>query len=77
VDDNIRGPSVGDDGPEGARLDRALRDVFNDVVREHREAGVPLLIWESGRVVSVAPDELPLEETPCEDAPGSTPSSLG
>jgi hypothetical protein len=44
---------------EGVEIDRALERAQREAIRRHRRAGVPLVIWKDGRVVHVAPEELP------------------
>lgn len=50
---------------EGVEIDRALERAQRDAIRQHKRAGVPLVIWKDGRVVHVPPEELPdLPEEP-------------
>jgi hypothetical protein len=51
---------------DGARVDRALRDGFVDAIRLHRDANVPMAIWENEQVRLVSPFDLPL--------PGESPA---
>ncbi len=54
---------------DGARMDRAVRDGFADAIRLHREANLPMAIWENEQVRLVSPFDLPL---PGEE-PGDVP----
>jgi hypothetical protein len=54
---------------DGTAVDRAMEAAFADAVRRHREAGVPMAMWEDGAVRMVSPFDilLPGEE------PGEVP----
>ncbi len=54
---------------DGAAVDRAMQTAFADAVRRHREAGVPMAMWEDGAVKMVSPFDIPL---PGEE-PGDVP----
>jgi hypothetical protein len=45
---------------DGARMDRAVRDGFDDAVRLHRESNLPMAIWETEQVRLVSPFDIPL-----------------
>jgi hypothetical protein len=49
---------------DGRAVDRAVNNAFADAVRRHRQAGVPMAMWENGRTVLVSPFDvrLPGEE---------------
>jgi len=52
---------------DGAAVDRAMEAAFTDAVRRHREAGVPMAMWEDGAVKMVSPFDIPLPgEDPAE-----------
>jgi hypothetical protein len=52
---------------EGVAMDRAVRDGFADAVRLHREANLPMAIWENEQVRLVSPFDIPLPgEDPAE-----------
>lgn len=53
---------------DGAKMDRAIRAGFADAVRLHREANMPMVIWENEQVRLVSPFEIPL--------PGENPAEL-
>ena len=44
------------------RLERAFRRAFRNAVLEHRQAGVPMVFWENGKIVHVPADQVPLPE---------------
>jgi hypothetical protein len=52
---------------ERARL--ALNRAFARVVAEHKQNGLPVVLWRDGKVVHVPAEEL----TPAEEAPTGTP----
>lgn len=54
---------------DGARVDRALRDGFADAIRRHRDANVPMAIWENDQVRLVSPFDLPLPGESPPDGP--------
>lgn len=47
---------------DGARMDRAVRDGFAGAIRLHREANLPMAIWDNERVRLVSPFDIPLPE---------------
>lgn len=53
---------------DGAAVDRAVQAAFADAVRRHREAGVPMAMWEDGGVRMVSPFDIPL--------PGEDPADV-
>jgi hypothetical protein len=52
----------GIDLKDGAKMDRAVRNAFADAVRMHRQANVPMAIWENEQVKLVSPFDIPLPE---------------
>ena len=53
---------------DGSAVDRAVQAAFADAVRRHREAGVPMAMWEDGAVKRVSPFDIPL--------PGEDPADV-
>lgn len=47
---------------EGTPIDEALNEALRDVVRRHRQAGLPLATWEDGKVVWVRPEDVQFDE---------------
>jgi hypothetical protein len=39
-------------------IERALRRAAANAIEQHRQAGLPLVIWRDGRVVSVPAEQL-------------------
>lgn len=57
---------IDDDG----RMDRAVRAGFADAVRLHREANLPMAIWENEQVRLVSPFDIPLPGEDPDEVPG-------
>ncbi len=49
------GRAFADPGP----ITAALQQAFRDAIRKHKQAGVPMVFWEDGKVIEVAPEDLP------------------
>lgn len=47
---------------DGEKMDRAARLASADAIRRHREANVPMAIWEDEQVKLVSPFDVPLPE---------------
>jgi hypothetical protein len=47
---------------DGEKMDHAVRLAFADAIRRHRQANVPMAIWEDEQVKLVSPFDLPLPE---------------
>ena len=41
---------------DGAAIDRAFEAARRRVVREHLRLGIPLAVWQDGRVVLISPE---------------------
>lgn len=53
---------------DGSAVDRAVDAAFAQAVLRHRDAGVPMAMWEEGAVKMVSPFDIPL--------PGEDPAEL-
>lgn len=60
---------------DGAAIDRAIVLAGYRVVRRHRQLGLPLVIWQHGRVVEVPPESVRLPDD--DGASGSTEQREG
>ena len=49
---------------EGTPIDEAMNEAVRDAVRLHRQAGLPLAVWEDGRVQYIWADEVRLDDDP-------------
>ena len=47
---------------EGTAVDRAVDAAFFEAVRRHRQANVPVVIRENGKIVRVSPFDVALPE---------------
>jgi hypothetical protein len=43
---------------DGAAIDRAIETARRRVMRRHRQLGIPLAIWQEGRVVEISPENI-------------------
>jgi len=48
--------------PDDDRVLRALRLAARDAAILHKAMGVPLVVWEDGRVVHIPPEEIVIPE---------------
>lgn len=55
---------------EGTAIDRAIIAARRQVIRRHRQLGVPLVIWRDGRVVELDPESVELPIVPGDLSPG-------
>ena len=42
------------------RIERALRAAVRDALQRHKRDGDPVAVWREGRVVWLAPDQIPI-----------------
>lgn len=49
---------------DDARMQAALDRAFHTAVRRHREANVPMVMWQDGEVREVSPFDIPLPDDP-------------
>lgn len=54
---------IGEAFEQGTPIDEAMEEAYWLAVERHRHAGLPLVVWQDGRVVEIPPDELPERET--------------
>lgn len=55
---------------EGTEIDLAMQRAGREAIRRHKRGGVPLVVWQDGRVVHIPPEELP-------DLPDEPPVTWG
>jgi len=48
-------------GEEGHIIDEALCEAVTRALRRHQRLGVPIAIWENGRVVLVPPEQIDVD----------------
>ena len=44
-----------------ARLDYLAREAVRDVLREHKRLGQSVVVWQDGKIVTLAPEDIPVE----------------
>lgn len=42
----------------GEKAEKALKAAVKKAIKEHKQAGVPMVIWKNGKVVKVPPEKL-------------------
>jgi hypothetical protein len=47
---------------EGTLIDEAIAKAGREAVLQHKQKGLPLVIWRDGQIVLVPPEELAAEE---------------
>jgi hypothetical protein len=52
---------------DGRAIDRAIVAAHRRVILQHRQLGVPLVIWRDGQVVEVPPESVELPADDCGD----------
>ena len=45
----------------GKRLDYLAKEAVRDALREHKRLGQSVVIWQDGKVVTVAPEDIPVD----------------
>lgn len=55
-----------------ALIDGGLSDGVQAALRRHKQAGVPIAVWQDGQVVLIAADQIQLKET-SHDIPKARP----
>ena len=48
---------------DDARLDYLAKEAVRDALREHKRRGQSIAIWQDGRVVTLAPEDIPVDLT--------------
>jgi len=46
------------------RIQEALNKGVRDALRRHKQAGNPVAVWRDGKVVWIAPEDIPVEADP-------------
>lgn len=46
---------------QGTPIDEALREAVRDAFREHKRLGQPIIVCEDGKVVEIAPEDIPVD----------------
>ena len=48
---------------DDARLDYLAKVAVYDALREHKRLGQSVVVWQDGKVVTVAPEDIPIDMT--------------
>lgn len=48
--------------PENRRLLKLLNAAVREAVLKHKQAGVPIVVWENGQVVCIPPEEIKVDD---------------
>ena len=54
-------PAILEDEP---RVQKALRGAVQKAIRTHKLMGVPIVVWEDGKVVEIPPEKIELLDDP-------------
>jgi hypothetical protein len=48
----------------GARIDAAMQKAIHKALWQHKQLGNPICAWRDGKVVWIAPEDIPVEKPP-------------
>jgi hypothetical protein len=43
---------------EGTQIKRALQAATREAIKQHKQAGLPMVVWRDGQTVFISPEEL-------------------
>jgi hypothetical protein len=43
---------------EGTLIDRAMQAATREAIKQHKQAGLPMVVWRDGQTVLMSPEEL-------------------
>ena len=46
---------------DDARIDSLAKEAVRDALREHKRKGQSVVIWQEGKVVTLAPEDIPAD----------------
>ena len=46
---------------DDARVDSLAKQAVRDALREHKRKGQSVVVWQDGRIVTLAPEDIPVE----------------
>ena len=46
---------------DGKLIDKALRNAAREALRQHKRAGLPVVVWRRGKIVWVGPEGIDVE----------------
>jgi hypothetical protein len=57
-----RGKDISRIFAEGTLIDEALAQGVQEALRRHKQAGLPIAVWQNGKTVWVPPEQIELRE---------------
>ena len=48
---------------DGKRLDYLAKEAVRDALRQHKRLGQSIAVWQDGKAVTVAPEDIPVDLT--------------
>ncbi len=48
---------------DGKRLDYLAKEAVRDALRQHKRRGQSVVVWQDGKVVTLAPEDIPVDLT--------------
>jgi hypothetical protein len=54
-------------------IEQALQRAFHKVLERHRQAGVPVVLWEDGKIVRRSPEEISLPNGAAKETDQTSP----
>ena len=46
---------------DDTRIDALAKEAVRDALREHKRKGQSVVVWQDGKVVTLAPEDIPVE----------------
>jgi hypothetical protein len=43
---------------DGTLIDRAMQAATREAIRQHKQAGLPMIVWRDGQTVLISPEQL-------------------
>lgn len=62
---------------DGDEVERLMQRGVQEALREHKAQGVPIVVWQDGKIVWLSPDEIPLFDEKDNHRPETTPPTNG
>lgn len=57
---------------EGTPIDEAIQAGVDEALRRHKQAGVPIVVWENGKVVWIPASRIKVKRRPKAGSPRSS-----
>ncbi len=46
---------------DDARIDTLAKEAVRDILREHKRKGQSMVVWQDSKIVTLAPEDIPVE----------------